>query len=91
MIFQGHIENGVVVFPEPVPYPNGTPVRVEAVTPSGVDFWESCTLEELTRRQGVTHPKSFEEMLGGWPGDELDDGFEDAVRSWRDTELEHSR
>jgi hypothetical protein len=31
MSFQGHVENGVVVFDEPISLPDGTPVRVEAV------------------------------------------------------------
>ena len=30
MILQGVIQDGVVVFPDPVQLPNGTPVRVEA-------------------------------------------------------------
>jgi hypothetical protein len=33
MSFQGHIENGVVVFDEPLTVPDGTPVRVEVIAP----------------------------------------------------------
>jgi hypothetical protein len=33
MSLEGHIENGVVVFDQPVSLPNGTPVRVEVVPP----------------------------------------------------------
>ncbi|MFL5244517.1 MAG: hypothetical protein ACJ8FY_20650 [Gemmataceae bacterium] len=33
MSFEGHIENGVVVFNEPISLPNGTPVRVEVTLP----------------------------------------------------------
>lgn len=33
MPFDGHIENGRVVLDAPVPLPDGTPVRVEAVAP----------------------------------------------------------
>ena len=85
MIYEGHVENGVVIFREPVPLPNGTPVRVAAGAP---DFWESCSLDELARRQAVPVPAAVEEMLGGWPDDEINDGFEMAVASWRERELE---
>jgi hypothetical protein len=34
MSSHGHIENGVVVFDEPVAIPEGTPVRVEAAAPT---------------------------------------------------------
>jgi hypothetical protein len=90
MVYQGHIENGVVIFNQPVPLPNGTAVRVEPVlTEPG--FWESPSLDELARRQGVAAPKSIEEMIGGWPDDEIDDGFEKAVAFWRERELEQAK
>jgi hypothetical protein len=88
MIYTGRIENGVVVFTEPVPLTTGTEVRVEAVAPPAADFWESCSLDELACRQRVSVFESPEEMLGGWPDDELDDEFENAVASWRERELE---
>ena len=88
MIYQGHIENGVVVFGEPVPFPNGTEVHIEAVLPPVAGFWEASSLAELAQRQGVSLPTSAEERLGGWPEDELEDGFEDVVASWRQRELE---
>jgi hypothetical protein len=88
MSLQGHFENGVVVFNEPVSLPNGTPVRVEAITSAVVDFWNGATLEELAVQQGVAAPKADEDMGGGWPEDELDDGFEDEVVRWRQRELE---
>ena len=33
MSFEGHIQNGVVVFDEPVAVPEGTAVRVEVIAP----------------------------------------------------------
>jgi hypothetical protein len=87
MSYQGHISNGTVIFDEPVSLPEGTPVRVETVCLT-TDFWQSVSLGELARRQGVAAPRADEEVLGGWPADELNDGFEDAVRSWRESELE---
>lgn len=47
------------------------------------------TLEELAAAQGVKPVESLDEVCGGWPEDELDDGFEDTVRRWRDAELRH--
>jgi hypothetical protein len=91
MDYQGQIENGVVVFREPVPLPNGTKVRVEPLVIPSTSFWESCSLAELAVRQGIALPRSPEEMFGGWPDDELDDGFENTIHAWRERELEHAR
>ena len=87
MVYRGHIENGVVVFHEPVPLANGIPVHVEEAEAQAEAFWESCTIDELGRRQGVSVPRSIQEVLGGWPEDELDDGFENVVASWRERAL----
>ncbi len=87
MGFQGHIKKGMVVVDEPLPLPDGTPVVVEPIaTPA--DFWRAWSLDELAGRQGVCAPSRVEDLLGGWPADERDDGFEQAFRSWRDRELE---
>jgi len=64
-----------------------TEVHAKAVVPQRADFWELPSLEELARRQGVSAPASAEDMLGGWPDDELDDAFEEMVASWREREL----
>jgi len=50
---------------------------------------ESPTFAELVAAQGVKPVESPDKMYGGWPEDELDDGFENAVRQWRDDELRH--
>jgi hypothetical protein len=47
------------------------------------DFYGRYTIEELARMQGVCPVEDFESLLGGWPADEIDDGFEDAVSGWR--------
>ena len=40
-------------------------------------------IEEFDAREGSPPVANFKEMLGGWPEEERDDGFEDAVRKWR--------
>jgi hypothetical protein len=70
--------------------PDGTTVRVEPAPSTTAGFWQSYSLNELARRQGVLFPKEDEELLGGWPLEELNDGFEDAVARWRQAELEQS-
>lgn len=89
MSFAGHIENGMVVLDHPVPLPDGTPVRVEPIT-AAADFWQTLSLSELASRQQVSVPRDVDECLGGWPEDELNDGFEQAVVCWRRQELEQT-
>jgi hypothetical protein len=87
MSFQGHIEKGMVVVDRPLPLPDGTPVRVEPIEPA--NFWQSVSIDELADRQGVKAPKSVDELLGGWPADELNDDFDAASLHWRERELEN--
>lgn len=43
----------------------------------------SKSIAQIAQEQGVP-PKSVEQLdFGGWPEDQLDDGFEAAVRAWR--------
>jgi len=88
MNFEGHVENGMVVLDQPLPLPDGTPVRVEPITPTAGDFWESRSLDELALRQGISAPGSPDDLRGGWPADELNDDFEQAFLRWREGELE---
>ena len=97
MTYGGHIENGVVVFDQPVALPEGTEVRIEPLppvghreTPSHEEFWRDRTLDEVAAEQGVKPVADLDETLGGWPKDELDDEFEQAVASWCGAELEQS-
>ena len=96
MTYEGHIENGVVVFDRPVPLPEGTGVRVEPLPPvqressPSHEFWRDRTLDELAAEQGVKPVTDLDKALGGWPDDELDDGFAQAVASWREAEMEPS-
>lgn len=96
MSYRGHVKDGVVVLDPPGALPDGTEVRVDPLSPSAepsmldaAAFWKSMSFEQLAATQRVTVPQSFEEVLGGWPDDEIDDGFEDAIRDWRQADREH--
>jgi len=59
-----------------------TPAEGARPLPHPGNFWESPTLEELTRIQGVKPLKDVRELFGTWPG-EPDDGFEEAINALR--------
>lgn len=84
MVFEGRIEKGMVVVDIPLPLPDGTPVLVEPIP--GPDFWRPLSLDELARQQGVSAPATVDELLGGWPEEDRDDQFEEAVANWREPE-----
>jgi hypothetical protein len=88
MSFQGHIEKGMVVLDQPLPLPDGTPVLVEPITTAAADFWQSRSLDDLAKQQGVSALGTIEDLLGGWPTDERNDDFEQAFLNWRERELE---
>jgi hypothetical protein len=41
------------------------------------------TFQDLAREQGVKPMTNFDALLGVWPEEERDDGFEEAVLRWR--------
>ena len=41
------------------------------------------SVDRIAREQGVTRVLPFDELLGGWPQGEEQDGFEQAVDRWR--------
>ena len=47
------------------------------------EFWSGPTLEELARMQNVRPVERLEEIVGGWPVEELEDGFEEELARWR--------
>jgi len=49
------------------------------------EFWHYTSFEELARQQGVLPVKRYEDLAGGWPEDQIDDGFEEALERWRRT------
>ena len=50
--------------------------------PDSSTFWESPTLEELARLQGVQPTTDVSSLFGTWPGEE-DDGFEEMIDELR--------
>lgn len=50
--------------------------------PMSHDFWQSSTLDELARSQGIRPLYDMRLIIGTWPGD-VDDGFEAAVDALR--------
>ena len=50
------------------------------------DYWNyNPSFEELARQQGVRPAERFEDYAGGWPEDQIDDGFEEALERFRRT------
>ncbi|MEP7009031.1 MAG: hypothetical protein ABJC13_01785 [Acidobacteriota bacterium] len=47
------------------------------------EFFRHESFEELARAQGVRPATRLESYEGGWPADQLDDGFEEALLAWR--------
>lgn len=49
-------------------------------------FFRHQSFEATAQAQGVTPAQKAEDYLGGWPEDQLDDGFERALVAWRKVE-----
>jgi hypothetical protein len=86
--YLGRVRNGVVEFDHPIPPLEGRRVRIQEVSAEPVDaadasFWSDFSLTELAEQQGVGPIQKLEEVLGGWPPSEIDDGFEVELRRWR--------
>lgn len=96
MTLRGHIRNGSVVLDSKVPLPEGAEVEVVVRQPkSGKKkkkdrFWDGLTVDELAAEQGVKNVP-VNELLGGWPPEELNDGFDEALEKWRDEERKAGR
>jgi len=58
---------------------------------SNAGFWHSLTFEELARAQGVQPVQRLEDIMGGWPEDQRDDGFEDAIHAMRREDLQREQ
>lgn len=61
--------------------------HIRKIEPTMAEFWQGASFESLARQQGVHPVKRLEDLLGGWPEDEVNDGFEAALARWRQESL----
>ena len=61
------------------------PTRLDDIELRVNNFWQHTSFEDLARQQGVRPVERLEDLAGGWPEDQLDDGFEEALERWRRT------
>ena len=54
--------------------------------PLPIDFWQSPSIEELARSQGVGPIQDIRSLFGTWPGEE-GDGFEEEITALRESNL----
>jgi hypothetical protein len=59
------------------------PNLIESPAPKYPGFSQRPSIEELIRQQGIRPVQSIDDLLGGWPEDQIDDGFEEALKEWR--------
>ena len=65
--------------------------RVRRTRLGSISFWKPLTVDELARLQGIKPVRKLEDIVGGWPEGEEDDGFEKAVAEWRKADVERKR
>lgn len=90
MVLEGVVQNGMIVLKNGPSLPDGTRVKVEIPNSQKEiesNFFQSQSLDELAAAQGILAPCSFDDLLGGWPEEETNDHFEDAVATWRKEEM----
>ncbi|MFL6195406.1 MAG: hypothetical protein ACJ75H_14610 [Thermoanaerobaculia bacterium] len=59
------------------------PILIESPAPQYPSFWHRPSIDELMRQQGTRPVECIDDLLGGWPEDQIDDGFEEALKEWR--------
>jgi hypothetical protein len=61
------------------------PTRLDDIELRAHELRQRTSWEELARQQGVHPVERLEDLAGGWPADQIDDGFEEALERWRRT------
>jgi len=82
-VVAGLVKNGVVVPEAPLPEGAEVEIRLRETLAPDEGFWQGLTFDQQAVAHGITQPCSFDDLLGGWPEDEKDDHFEEAVAQWR--------
>ena len=54
-----------------------------------IGFWAKATIEELARLQGIKPVRKLEDIAGGWPEGQEDDGFEKVLAQWRQADMQN--
>ncbi len=63
-------------------------IRPHIVAGRHDEFFRHESFEALAKAQGVRPAVRLEDFQGGWPEDQLDDGFEEALVAWRRSEVD---
>jgi hypothetical protein len=61
------------------------PTRLDDIELRANELRQRTSWEELARQQGVRPVERLEDLAGGWPADQINDGFEEALERWRRT------
>lgn len=62
-------------------------IRPQIVAGRHDEFFRHESFEALAEAQGVGPANRLADFQGGWPEDQLDDGFEEALLTWRRSEV----
>ncbi len=67
----------------PAAKPQSVDLPLASATPSA-----SPDFLRLAREQGVKPVTHLEDLLGGWPVEEREDGFEETLMKWRSLQVQ---
>ncbi len=69
----------------------GLTARRDEQSDGGCRFWQSLTLDQHAAAQNAPEKSSLDVIAGAWPPDGCDDGFDVALRQWRDQGMDRHR
>ena len=87
MEFRGIYQDGIIRPTEEVNLPEGTEVEFHATrngtSKAELKNWESKSVEELAREQGIMGPTNLDNLRGTWPEEDDIDEFLNWLRESR--------